>query len=144
MDSDLLVRVLLMRRVLRDHERWTSDSDCGASSQTALHAERTYNHSPFYRRFSAGFEEKPLHELPIFTTSELMNSFDDLVTDRNIRLAEVCAHLDYLQRDESFLNKYRVTRTAVPGLSPDPTKMRSLDLSQGLREVIRYRYRWDE
>jgi phenylacetate-coenzyme A ligase PaaK-like adenylate-forming protein len=41
-----------------------------------------------------------------------MANFDALVTDRDVHLANVRAHLDHLQGDELFLRKYRVTRTA--------------------------------
>ncbi|HEX2882004.1 MAG TPA: hypothetical protein VHO25_20940 [Polyangiaceae bacterium] len=57
-------------------------------------------------------EGKPLTDLPVLTKTQLMGAFDELVTDRAIRLSEVRAHLDQLQNDELFLGKYRVTRTA--------------------------------
>ena len=44
--------------------------------------------------------------------SELMSNFDDLVTDRDVHLADVHAHLEHLQGDDLFRGKYRVTRTA--------------------------------
>jgi phenylacetate-coenzyme A ligase PaaK-like adenylate-forming protein len=41
-----------------------------------------------------------------------MNSFEDVVTDRDVLLPDVKGHLDHLHGDDLFLGKYRVTRTA--------------------------------
>jgi phenylacetate-coenzyme A ligase PaaK-like adenylate-forming protein len=41
-----------------------------------------------------------------------MKSFDDLVTDSDIRLADVTTHLEHLHGDELYLGKYRASRTA--------------------------------
>lgn len=45
--------------------------------------------SPFYRRFYQGCEQRPWTELPVLTKATLMENFDDLVTDRSVRLADV-------------------------------------------------------
>src|SRR5262245_53892808 len=113
MDLALLLRVLSMRRVLRSREHWTAIQieNYRAEHVSALRTY-AYEHSPFYRRFHAGAQAKALHELPVLTKSELMNHFDDLVTDRSVRLRDIREHLDRLQGDELFLRKYRVTRTA--------------------------------
>jgi phenylacetate-CoA ligase len=113
MDLTLLLRVLSMRRVLRSRERWTA-SQIATYQEREVNTLRTYayEHSPFYRRFHGGVQEKAFHELPALTKSELMNNFDEVVTDRRVTLVQVREHLDRLQRDELFLDKYRVTRTA--------------------------------
>jgi phenylacetate-CoA ligase len=121
MDLGLLLRLLSMRRGLRTHERWSADQ-IAAHQVNELRTLRrhAYTHSDFYRRFHGGLETKPLHELPILTKSELMSNFDNLVTDREVRLANVHAHLERLRGDELFLGRYRVTRTAgstgTPGI----------------------------
>lgn len=68
--------------------------------------------SPFYRRFHAGLEDRPLAELPVLTKAELMANFDDVVTDREIRLADVEAHLGEITGDERFRRRYRVVSTS--------------------------------
>jgi phenylacetate-CoA ligase len=113
MDLALFIRVLSMRRVLRKHERWSASQIAAhQAEQLRILRRHAYTHSDFYRRFHAGSEGKPLHELPVLTKAELMSNFDSLVTDRDLRLTEVRAHLDHLHGDELFLGKYRVTRTA--------------------------------
>lgn len=68
--------------------------------------------SPFYRRFHAGLEDRPLAQLPVLTKAELMANFDDLVTDRDIRLADVEAHLRRIEGDVRFRDRYRVVSTS--------------------------------
>jgi phenylacetate-CoA ligase len=119
MDIALIARVLAMRQKLRARERWSAER---IAAHRATEAERlrrhAYAHSPFYRRFHAGLEGKPLHELPVLTKTELMNSFDELVTDPAIHLADVRPHLEGLEGDALFLGKYRVARTSGSTGSP--------------------------
>ncbi|NUQ76843.1 MAG: phenylacetate--CoA ligase family protein [Polyangiaceae bacterium] len=113
MDVALIARVLWMRRALRSRERWSAERLAAhRAGQLELLRRHAFARSPFYRRFHHGLEMKPLHELPILTKTELMSNFDELVTDRAVRLADVRAHLQELKRDEAFLDRYRVTRTA--------------------------------
>jgi len=49
--------------------------------------------SPFYQRFHRGLEARSLQDLPILTKVTLMENFDDLVTDRRIRLAQAERYL---------------------------------------------------
>jgi len=113
MNLALIARVLSMRRGLRSRERWSA-GQISAHREKQLRALRAhaYQRSPFYARFHAGAGSKPLNELPVLTKSELMSRFDELVTDRAVRLAGVHTHLNALKRDELFLGKYRVTRTS--------------------------------
>jgi putative adenylate-forming enzyme len=107
------MRVLAMTRALRRRERWTASRiEAYQAIQLSALRAHAYSRSGFYRRFHSGFETKPLHELPVLTKAALMSSFDDLVTDQEVRLPNVQIHLDHLRGDDLFLGKYRVTRTA--------------------------------
>ncbi len=113
MDPVLLARVLKLRRTLRVRERWSPQAIARhQTEQLAQLRAHAYAQSPFYARWHKGMEGKSLTELPILTKAQLMGEFDELVTDRAVRLTEVRVHLDQLQNDELFLGKYRVTRTA--------------------------------
>jgi phenylacetate-CoA ligase len=113
MDPALLARVAEVKRALKLREGWKAERIAAHQveqvRQLRAHAMR---HSPFYREFHRGFEDAPLHDLPVLTKTELMNHFDEVVTDPVIRLAEVRRHLDELTSDELFLGKYRITRTS--------------------------------
>ena len=87
-------------RVLR--ERHAQERSCAWSRPELLaHQARllaklrafAYANSPFYREFHRGLERQPLTALPVLTKSQLMERFDELVTDRQIRLADAEAYL---------------------------------------------------
>ncbi|MDD7966148.1 phenylacetate--CoA ligase family protein [Actinomycetospora lemnae] len=71
-----------------------------------------YANSAFYRRFHAGRFDAPLSELPVLTKAQLMERFDEVVTDRNIRLVDVEEHLSALRENELYRGKYYVCATA--------------------------------
>lgn len=91
-------------RQFRPRDHWTRKL-LETHQAHALHSLRdyAYAHSPFYQWFHHGLTGAPLHELPVLTKALLMEHFDDLVTDRAIRLEEVKAHLRDLPGDERFL-----------------------------------------
>ena len=66
--------------------------------------------SPFYRDLHRGLDDAPLEALPIITKATLMERFDDLVTDRDIYLADVEAFGDR-RGDRRFRGRYRVAAT---------------------------------
>src|SRR6185369_1596426 len=68
--------------------------------------------SPFYAEFHKGFEGAPLEALPILTKATMMEHFDDLLTDRRIRLADVERHLEQLPAVPRYLGRYRVCSTS--------------------------------
>src|SRR5262245_53229421 len=90
MRISLLTKVLRLRRELSRRETW-SRSELVAHQERSQRALRefAYAASPFYRRFHQGFMDAPLSELPVLTKGTLMEHFDEVVTDRELRLADV-------------------------------------------------------
>ncbi len=113
LDARLIARVLLQQRQLRSHERW-SRAELDAHQTRALAEMRrfSYERSRFYQRFHRGLEGRPLQELPVLTKAELMSSFDELVTDPAVHLADVEQHLATLRGNERFLGRYWASRTS--------------------------------
>jgi phenylacetate-CoA ligase len=70
--------------------------------------------SAFYRDHYRDIDLDPvdLAALPPVTKSQLMNRFDDWVTDGRLQLADLERHLDGLTRDELHLGQYRVLATS--------------------------------
>jgi len=113
MGLGFVVGVLRERRALRGHERWSRallESRQGA----ALGELRRWacGRSSFYRRFHAGLESRPLAELPVLSKGQVMESFDDLVTDPKVHLADVRAFLAALDGYRLFHDRYWVARTS--------------------------------
>lgn len=69
-------------------------------------------HSPFYRSFHAGLECRQLSDLPVLTKRVLMENFDDLVTDRSVRLRDAEAFLASAPPGALFRGRYVVLATS--------------------------------
>src|SRR5215831_7437462 len=109
----IITNVLWKRRQLRRHDRWTRQQ-LEAHQTRALRHLRAYAYatSPFYQQFHKGFTTRPLQELPVLTKALVMEHFDELVTDRTVRLREVEVYLATLRNDERFLGRYWVNATS--------------------------------
>ena len=113
MNVPLIAKILRTRARLRHHERWSRD-DLVEHQQQSLSALRDHamKRSRFYQRFHRGLESRRLEELPVLTKAKLMDSFDELVTDPNVRRADVEGYLANLRGNELFLDRYWVARTS--------------------------------
>lgn len=113
MNIGTIMELLSKRKHLQAHESW-SPSQLEAYQSQALRRVReyAYAHSPFYQQFHKGLYEAPLQELPVLTKAMVMEHFDDLVTDRTVRLRDVKTYLDNRQGDERFLGRYWVNATS--------------------------------
>ena len=101
------------------HESWTRQQLMDYQEQ-ALRACRdyAYAHSPFYQRFHKGLMDRPLQELPVLTKAMVLEHFDDVVTDRAIRLRDVRQHLAEAEAPKLYLDRY--TATATSGSTGQP------------------------
>lgn len=113
MTPRMLLAILARLRALRRRERW-GRLRLLAFQADALRSTRAYAYanSPFYRRFHHGRFDAPLAELPVLTKAALMEHFDELVTDREVRLTDVEAHLARPGVDSLFRQRYWVTATS--------------------------------
>ena len=103
-----LARELAGRERLRSGLRASSSS--ASSSSCATHASACRSGATACP--PAGFASP---ELPTLDKAQLMESFDDLVADRRLRRDELLAHLDGADRDELYLDEYRVLATIPSG-----------------------------
>jgi phenylacetate-coenzyme A ligase PaaK-like adenylate-forming protein len=103
----------MARARLSRHERWTRD-ELVAYQARRLAEVRSYDvaRSPFYRERHRGLEDAPREALPSVTKATLIERFDDLVTDRAIRLIfDVVAYLTTAAATDTFRGRYRVQAT---------------------------------
>lgn len=112
MNLQLIANVLWRRRQLRRHDRWTRQQ-LETHQTRALHSlrEHAYAHSPFYQQFHRGLLDRPLYDLPVLTKALVMEHFDEVVTDRAVRLRDVEAYLA-TSPDEQFLGRYWINATS--------------------------------
>ena len=113
MNIAMLLTLLPTLRELRKHEHWTREQLETYQAQALRRLrEYAYKYSPFYQRFHRGLTDRPLSELPVLTKAMMMEHFDDLVTDRAIRLEDIRAQLTTLEDNQSYLDRYWVTATS--------------------------------
>jgi putative adenylate-forming enzyme len=109
----IVLSVLSHMRQFRLRDHWTRKL-LEAHQADALRSLRdyAYAHSPFYQQFHKGLYEAPLQDLPVLTKAMMMDHFDELVTDRAIRLEEAKEHIRNLTGDERYLDRYWVNATS--------------------------------
>ena len=113
MDPLLILKTICRMRELKKHDLRSLKETLlirDAAVERLIQFARTS--SPFYAEFHQGLKEASLAELPILTKATMMERFNDLVTDRRIRLADVERHLDRLPAQPLFLGNYRVCSTS--------------------------------
>jgi putative adenylate-forming enzyme len=107
-----LAGVLRARAELRTHDRWTREDLLGHQARALDDLRRfAVARSPLYRELHRGLEDAPLCALPIVTKADVMERFDDLVTDRDVRLADVERYLETGTATSEFRYRYRVSAT---------------------------------
>ncbi|HLF28350.1 MAG TPA: phenylacetate--CoA ligase family protein [Anaerolineae bacterium] len=113
MDMQLMLKLLHTLEQLRQHERWTRQQleTYQAKSLRGLR-QHAYARSPFYQKFHKGLADRPLSELPVLTKAMMMDRFDELVTDRSLRLEEVRAYAAQGEAGQRYLNRYWVNATS--------------------------------
>lgn len=118
MDAVFVARVLSTLGRMRRRERYTPGQlRCFQDLALRTLRNHAYALSPFYRRFHHGLADKPLAMLPVLTKTQLMDAFDDLVTDRRLHLTDAREHA---QHGSAGLLHGRYRLTATSGSSGEP------------------------
>ncbi len=113
MDIPIMLKLLHTLEHLRKHERWTrSQLEAHQAESLRRLREYAYARSPFYQKFHKGLTDRPLHELPVLTKAMMMEHFNDLVTDRSLRLEEIRAYAAQGEAGQRYLNRYWVNATS--------------------------------
>lgn len=102
-----LLKVVRRTRALRAREKWSREELRNFQQRELQKLRRfAYRNSPFYQRFHKGLEDRPLGDLPILTKQTLMASWDDVVTDRSLRVKEVLRFLENVRGLEAYLGRF--------------------------------------
>src|SRR3712207_279659 len=112
--ADLLRRVGDLMSELLTHDGWSRAGLLGYQAER-LRAllEYAVSHSRYYRTtLGADAADRPLTELPTLSKAQLMDSFDDIVTDPRLRRTDLEAHLAGPDPARSYLGEYRVLTTS--------------------------------
>lgn len=106
---------IVLARDFFSRDQWTIQELAAFQHQRLRSVvKHAVNHSEFYRDLYAHIDpHKPflLEQLPVLDKKTMMDNFDRVVTDPQLKLSEVEDHLTHLKRDEYYLGKYRVLST---------------------------------
>src|SRR3990172_13386202 len=89
-----IIKLLALRHKLSRRDTWTRE-ELKKHQERALRdlREYAYAYSPFYQEFHRGLFDAPLQALPTLTKRKLMENWDNRVTDRSVKLADVQSFL---------------------------------------------------
>lgn len=118
--TDLAMALRVEQSLLR-RGAWTRKRICQFQQQRLEQlVEHAVRHSPFYRdhyRHTKIAKPLDLSALPIVTKQMVMENFDQVITNRALRLSNLLTHLSNLQTDEYYANRYRcVLSSGTTGL----------------------------
>ena len=111
-----VARAVKLAKAAEERERWSPER-LAQHRQERIDAivRHAIAASPFHRERYAGLVgDGPvdLKRLPPVTKGELMERYDDVVTDRRLRRDELLAHAERARGDELHLGRYRVITTS--------------------------------
>ena len=108
-----LMRLLWVRHQLSRRDKWTRNTllrhQADALNDLRAHA---YAKSPFYQRFHAGLQDAALQQLPVLTKKNLMEHWDELVTDRSLTLDKLREFVQEADAPRLFRKEYVVSTTS--------------------------------
>ncbi|HEY6813804.1 MAG TPA: hypothetical protein VI074_14075 [Propionibacteriaceae bacterium] len=99
---------------LMARDRWTRE-ELLAFQRERVRALITHavTHSRYYREvLGTDATDRPLAELPALSKATMMAEFDEVVTNRRLRLADLQAHLAGPDPSQSFLGAFRVATSS--------------------------------
>lgn len=99
MNVATIAGLLRERAQLRTHDGWARDEVLALQARRLADLRAfAIDRSPLYGDLHRGLERAPLADLPVVTKSTLMDRFDDLITDRDVHLADVEAYVSRPRR----------------------------------------------
>ena len=100
------------------HENWHRlNLEKFQQDQLELLVRHAATHSPFYRNLYEDqnidiSQEISLKKLPVVNKQQIMENFDEVVTDRRLKLLALQNHVKQLKQDQYYLGQYRVLPTS--------------------------------
>jgi phenylacetate-CoA ligase len=111
-----LARAIVYRQALIKHECWSrAKLEELQQRRLAKLLDWVTQRSPFYRELCSTHQmSQPysLQDFPVMDKRTYMKHFDEIVTDRRLRLSELQKHMANVYGDDYYLNEYRLLTTA--------------------------------
>jgi phenylacetate-CoA ligase len=104
-----MARGIRASKELVQRERWPRERlERFQQDRLELLTRHAAAHSRFWRERLPDDAPVRLADMPVLTKAELMERFDDVVTDRRLRLDDLLRHLDEIEDDALYLGEHRV------------------------------------
>jgi phenylacetate-CoA ligase len=111
-----LGRAIVYRQALIKHECWPrAKLEELQQRRLAKLLDWVTQRSPFYRELCSTHrmsQPYSLQDFPVMDKRTYMKHFDEIVTDRRLRLSELQKHMANVYGDDYYLNEYRLLTTA--------------------------------
>lgn len=112
-----LLTALAIKARLGRHDKWPRERiDAVQRHRLAKTINHASQQSRYYREAYSSFidpAKTPLHELPVVGKAQLMERYDDWVTDPRLRLVQVQQHLETFNGPDGYYGRrYRVLTSA--------------------------------
>ena len=111
-----LARAIVYRQALIKHEYWPrAKLEELQQRRLAKLLDWVTQRSPFYRELCSTLrmsQPYSLQDFPAMDKKTYMKHFDEIVTDRRLRLSELQKHMANVSGDDYYLNEYRLLTTA--------------------------------
>ncbi len=115
----LLIKALMKMREMRKRDSWTREHLLSFRNKQLEEIRKyAYTHSPFYKEFHKGLYDAPVSELPVLTKTLMMQRFDDLVTDKNLKIKEIKDFIGINKHQLNYKNNYWINATSGSTGSP--------------------------
>lgn len=106
-------RVIARILALQARDRWPRERILRHQARELARLRRFATaKSPFYRRFHEGLEHAPLEALPVLSKAQLIEAYDDIVTDRAIKLQDVARFAQSMSVTDLFHGRYHICATS--------------------------------
>ena len=128
---------------IKSHDNWSREElQKFQHQQLSKLVRHAVARSPFYKKLYEQTDtqgEIQLEKLPVINKKTVMENFDQIVTDRRLKLADLNSYITQVQQDDYYFDEYRVLATSgssgFKGVFVYSRKEWSYNLSRGLRSA---------
>jgi phenylacetate-CoA ligase len=115
----LLLKALMKMKEMRKRDSWTRETLLAFRNKQLEEIRKyAYTHSSFYKEFHKDLYDAPVSELPVLTKTLMMQRFDDLVTDKNLKIHEIRDFIAINKNQLNYKNNYWINTTSGSTGSP--------------------------
>lgn len=115
----LLIKALIKAREMRKKDSWSREKLLSFRNKKLEEIRKyAYGHSSFYKEFHKGLFNASISDLPVLAKTQMMQRFDDLITDRKLRIQEIKDFITNNKNQLNYKSNYWINTTSGSTGSP--------------------------